>query len=478
MKGTAKRKDRKKLHEPKGPKPAFELVPGLGLGRSIKRFRVSLGLTQAEFSALTGVNRANLSAYETGLLRPRNATLDRIKAAGSRLPAYSGKPAVESTIAEQEREVAEAALGEVAARLAAGGEVGARPETERSFAGQLWQKLVPLSERDRIKLIDFSPPFQVWSFVERLAHESERTAVRNAEEALLLAELAFRVAEKIAASAFGGAAREYAWVYLANAYRVRGDHDAAKSAFAAAKRAAPAEGASPFSRARILDREASFFRGQRQFAEAFLRHDMAMDCAWPDEHGFLALNLSATLAVAGRTEESIEALRRAAKALERQIDDPDSRRHRLVALFNLAVNLFDLERPAEAEELLPQVRALVEPENDLDHLRLRWLEAKAAAGAGRPDEAISALVEVKQAFEDKGLGYDAALAALEASAWLLEQGRAAEARSLIEESQPTFAGLKIHREGLASIALFAESLRQETATARQAREVLRGLQRS
>ena len=124
------------------------------------------------------------------------------------------------------------------------------------------------------------------------------------------------------------------------------------------------------------------------------------------------------------------------------------------------------------------MRALVEPENDLDQLRLRWLEAKAAAGAGRPDEAISALVEVKQEFEDKGLGYDAALAALEASAWLLEQGRTAEARTLIEESQPTFAGLKIHREGIASIALFAESLRQETATARQAREVLRALQRS
>ncbi len=478
MKGTTKRAGRKNLRTPNEPKPAFERVPGLDLGRSIKRFRASLGLTQAELSVVTGVHRANLSAYETGRFRPRAATLARIQAAGSRPPTYTGEPAVERTIAGREREVAEAALAEVEAWLAGGDGEGARAENQRAFAGRLWQKLAPLSESDRIKLVDLSPPYQAWAFVERLAHESERAAARDAAESLSLAELAFRVAEKIAATAFGAAARGYAWVYLANVYRVQGDHDAAKTAFAAAKREeVTADGASPFSRARILDREASFFRGQRRFTEAFLSHEMAMKCARPEENGLLELNLSATLEVAGRAEESIAALRRAVEALERTPHGPDNPpRLRWGALFNLAVNLFDLERPAEADEWLPEVRALVEPGNDLDRLRLRWLEAKSAAGAGRRDEAISILVEVKQAFEDRGLGYDAALAALEASAWLLDQGRTAAARALIEESQPTFAALKIHREWIASIALFAESLRQETATAEEARRLLRALQ--
>ncbi len=476
MNGTTKRAKGKSLRPPNDLKPAFERVPGLDLGRSIKRFRVSLGLTQAEMSEVTGVNRANLSAYERGRLHPRAATLARIQAAGSRPPTYTGEPTVERTIAELEREVAEAALGEVEAWLA-GGEEGARAENQRSFARRLWQKLAPLLERDRIKLVDRSPAFQTWAFVERLAHESKREAARDADEALVLAGLAFRVAEKIAASAFGAAAREYAWVYLANAYRVQGDHDAAKGAIAAAKREAAVGGASPFSRARLLDCEASFFRERREFCAALKLHGKALGLAQPDEHGFLELNLSATLEVAGRTEESIDALRRAVEALEGQPHGPDNPpRLRWGALFNLAVNLFDLERPAEAEELLPEVRALVEPGNDLDRLRLRWLEAKSAAAAGRRDEAISILVEVKQAFEDRGLGYDAALAALEASAWLLDQGRTAEARTLIEESQPTFAALKIHREWIASIALFAESLRQETATAEEARLLLRALQ--
>ncbi len=55
----------------------------------------------------------------------------------------------------------------------------------------------------------------------------------------------------------------------------------------------------------------------------------------------------------------------------------------------------------------------------------------------------------------------------------VNQGRTAKARTLIEESQPTFAAMKIRREGIASIAHFAESLRQETATAAEGREVLR-----
>ncbi|HEV7667821.1 MAG TPA: helix-turn-helix transcriptional regulator [Thermoanaerobaculia bacterium] len=478
MQGTAKGTNRKKLHTSEGSKGAFELIPGPELGRSLKLFRVSLGLTQAELSEVTGVNRANLSAYETGRHCPRPATRARIESAGSRPPAFSGEPAVERTIAEREREVAEAALGEVAVRLAGGGEEGERAEEERAFARRLWQKLAPLAKGERIKLVDLSPPFQAWAFVERLAHESEREVARDTDEARFLAELAFRVAEKISASAFGAAAREYAWVYLGNVYRVIGDHVNAESAFAAAKRETPSAGASPFSRSRILDREAALCRGRRQFAKAFKLYEGAFSVARPSEIGFLELNQAFTLQQAGRSEDAIAALRRAVEALETQADGPDNPpRVRWGALFNLAVNLFDLERPAEAEGLLPQVRALVESENDLDQLRLQWLEAKAAAGAGRPDEAISALIEVKQEFEDKGLGYDAALAALEASAWLLDQGRAAEARALIEESQPTFAGLKIRREGIASIALFAESLRQETATARQAREVLRGLQR-
>lgn len=99
-----------------------ELTPDSGIGRSIRMFRASEGLTQGDLERMTGVNRANLSAYETGQRRPRPATVARIMAVvGSRPPRPSrlAAAAVES-LAERVRAVAEAALAEVATRLTAG----------------------------------------------------------------------------------------------------------------------------------------------------------------------------------------------------------------------------------------------------------------------------------------------------------------------------------------------------------------------
>ena len=104
------------------PKSPVELVPGPDVGRLIRMFRASEGLTQADLEKLTGVNRANLSAYETGRHRPRPATVARIMAVvGSRPQRLSGPAtAAVEALAERVRTLAEAALAEVAARLAGG----------------------------------------------------------------------------------------------------------------------------------------------------------------------------------------------------------------------------------------------------------------------------------------------------------------------------------------------------------------------
>ena len=50
----------------------------------------------------------------------------------------------------------------------------------------------------------------------------------------------------------------------------------------------------------------------------------------------------------------------------------------------MAVDLCHLERYAEAAALLPRVRELaIEQANELDLLRLVWLEARIDAGQGR-----------------------------------------------------------------------------------------------
>jgi transcriptional regulator with XRE-family HTH domain len=103
------------------PKSPVELVPGPDVGRSIRMLRASEGITQAELEEMTGVNRSSLSAYESGRRRPRAATIARIAAAvESRPPTAPGAAALADSIAERVRALAEAALAEVAARLAGG----------------------------------------------------------------------------------------------------------------------------------------------------------------------------------------------------------------------------------------------------------------------------------------------------------------------------------------------------------------------
>jgi transcriptional regulator with XRE-family HTH domain len=106
---------------PRGPKPATELMPGQDIGRSIRMFRASTRMTQAELEKMTGVNRSSLSAYETGRHRPRPATVARLMAVvGSRPQRLYGAAAAADSLAERVRALAEAALAEVAARLAGG----------------------------------------------------------------------------------------------------------------------------------------------------------------------------------------------------------------------------------------------------------------------------------------------------------------------------------------------------------------------
>ena len=97
-------------------------------------------------------------------------------------------------------------------------------------------------------------------------------------------------------------------------------------------------------------------------------------------------------------------------------------RHLLFSLrFNMAVDLCHLERYAEAAALLPRVRELaIEQANELDLLRLVWLEARIDAGQGRARAAQAGLEQVRRKFADLEMPYDAALASLDLAVALAE----------------------------------------------------------
>ncbi len=147
--------------------------------------------------------------------------------------------------------------------------------------------------------------------------------------------------------------------------------------------------------------------------------------------------------------------------------------------FNLAVNLCHLGRHAEAAPRVAEARQLaIGLRNELDLVRVLWLEARVAGGLGQRGEAVAALRQVRRAFAERDMTYDAALATLDLAVLLLEENANAEARELAGEMVAIFEGLEVHREALAAVRVFWQAARQETATAELGRRLLRFLERA
>jgi tetratricopeptide (TPR) repeat protein len=312
-----------------------------------------------------------------------------------------------------------------------------------------------------------------------LCHESERAAADDAPRALKLAHLALKVAQLLPKEGRRGRrARAYCWGFIGNAQRVRNKLAAAEQAFAEARRLWRAAGpgdAAPFSEARILDLEASLRRAQRQFREALALHGRALAAGGASDASWILLNRSATLEQMGDPEGAIDALRQAVL----HVDGEREPRNLCVLKFNLAASLVDLGRPAEAEPLLPEIRALAERlDKAHDRARLRWLEGRVAAGLGRREEAIAILGEVVRAFLDLELPYDLALVTLDLAALLAEEGRPAEVKALADLAAPVFQAESIHREALACYLLFRDAAEREEATAELARQLAERLKSS
>jgi hypothetical protein len=86
-------------------------------------------------------------------------------------------------------------------------------------------------------------------------------------------------------------------------------------------------------------------------------------------------------------------------------------------------------------------------------LKLRWLEGQIHVGLKDFDVAEQALREVKEGFEEAGLGYKAALAGLELGSVWFQQGSFARAEEIVLECADVFLSLGIRRELVASLLM-------------------------
>jgi tetratricopeptide (TPR) repeat protein len=428
-----------------------------------------------------------VSRYETGVIRPSRAELDHMasrmgfsrEAVDALLFTHSlvSPPRPEESAfpleitPEELRRLDRAVIAEAwthSAELRSSllaGKHKQQAEEDRRNAGELWARLKALPSHERRELVEDSPEFQSWALVERLCLESKRAAADSAAKARGLAGLALFAAARVQGAApWLSRLQGYAWAYCANAERVANDQPAADRAFARAWqlwRAGDDAGLLP--EWRMLSLEASLRRDVRRLPEALSLLARALDVvgADPEARGEILLKKAFVHDQMGDPEGALAALREAAPCVEARGD----RRLIFALRFEIAKGLWALDRFADAQELLPEVRErAIALGNELDLVRVGWLSARVAAGQGRWEEAVAGLEQVRRDFTARGLSHDAALAGLELALLYLKAGRASAVKELARQMAPVFQAQGITREALAAFTVFHEAAQRESAT--------------
>ena len=342
---------------------------------------------------------------------------------------------------------------------------------DRRRAAELGPRLLGLATaQERRSRIEDSEEYQIWSMVEWLANASVRAAADRPARAVELAELALFTVRFVPGPACRRARLEgWALFHLANALRVKNDHDGADAAVDrgwASWRAGAEDDFLPFEEGRLLDLEASLRRAERRFDEALDLLARALEISPEENKGRILLKMAGTFEQKGDIEAAIAALWQARPLVEKWGPPRDI----FGLLFNLTVDALHLGRLSEAADLLPDVRAAaVALGNDLDFHRTVWLQARLDAALGKIPAAAAALAQVFGVFVALELPYDAALAGLDLAALYLQQERSRDVLPLALQMETVFRAKKVDREAMAALLLFCEAARRDEATVELAR---------
>jgi transcriptional regulator with XRE-family HTH domain/tetratricopeptide (TPR) repeat protein len=474
-------------------------TPPPPLSVTLTMLRSARGWNQKDLALASGIPNSILSDYETGRRTLSREKLERIATALKMGPeaiemsllalgfiqSQEEPPDSPLGLTEKERRAIKRAAA-MAAREAAN---TTRTTLTRSFettkireareeAEELWERLKRYSPRERRVFVESAREFQSWAFCERLCAESERAAAADAGRALDLADLALRVATQVPGGEnWRSRVQGYAWAFVGNARRVASNLPGAEEAFTRAWTLWSSGNAGDFGilpEWRLLDLEASLRRGQRRLSEALDLLDRALGKGSCEE-GRILLKKAFTLEQLGEYEQAIATLTTAANV----VDDRSEPRLLCVLKFNLAVNLCHLGRHQQAQGLIPEIRELASRlGNELDLVRLLWLEGRITAVSGERHKAIAAMEHVRGEFISRSLAYDMALVSLELAVLYLEDGRAGEVRILARQMAPVFQAQGVPRETMVAIRLFCESAEKDAATVELARRLAEYLQRA
>ncbi|MFP3938732.1 MAG: tetratricopeptide repeat protein [Thermoanaerobaculia bacterium] len=361
--------------------------------------------------------------------------------------------------------------------------LGIQIERERTSAADLWRELEPHPPSRRRLLVENASRFATYGFAEYLLGECRRTWCEGPGTAEELAELAlavvYRLDRRIHGTALLNDLKAEAWSYIANCRRIRSDLRSVTEAFDLAEEFRVQGSGDLLEEAELLSLKASYYRDQRQFDEALQAVDRAIEifreAGDRQGQGRGLVQRATTLRQAGDVEVAIDTLEHAATL----VDASQEPRMQLLLHGNLVLYLSESGRGPEAKKLLPEVRHLATAVGGaLDRIRASWLEGLVAMCCGHDTTAEAALRDAMEGFADQGIGYDAALVALDLAAFYLETNRTGQARELALEMIPIFTTRDVHREALAALSIVQRAMEEGAATVAMVQEAARYFRRA
>jgi len=328
------------------------------------------------------------------------------------------------------------------------------------------------------------PRFQLLPVAVACLNESKRLFRVDPQESLEWADVALAVLSSLPEGRYAEALvadfQARGWAYRANALRNRSSLDEASEAFETAWRCFWQGSIVAAEWARIASLEASLRRDQLRFQEA---RSLLLDAIGIfrelGERREEARLLVAKAHLAGE-EGAVEEAARILQEVLGEFTRPELGDFlAYAALQSLSVSLVDLGRATEARELFPQVQSLAEQGGErLILLDVDWLEGMICHAEGHHALAETRYQEVRQAFLELDMPYDAVTVSLELAVLYLETGRTSEVKALATEVLPIFRSRRIHRQAAVTGLVLIEALRQEAATVERVQELVTYMRRS
>ncbi len=316
-----------------------------------------------------------------------------------------------------------------------------------------------------------------------LQEKIRRTWFNDPTQAVELAELAVEVSDRLDMDHYGVAlvedARALAWAYLGNASRIASDLRRAEEALRQAEEHFRLGDEDALTEAQILSFLASLRNTQGRFDEAANLLDRAIatyrDAKARHLEGRTLIQKATALGYAGKFKQAERLVR---QGLSR-IDFLEEPQVLVAARHNLVWYLTEGGHHEEAQRALEETRGLyLRLAERINLVRLRWLEGRIAFGLGRLEEAETALREARDAFIERGIGFDAALVSLHLAAVYAKKGDTAEMKRLAAEMVPIFESRDLHPEALAALAIFRQAAESEEVTLALLERIATYLQRA